>query len=115
MQYVRRRQLDERICQLQHQPTDHSRAKYGSPFLHAHHFCSYLRTELNHLPASRRRYPRHVSPEAVRYVELDYLCHNVSSSPSPLVKAERSMGAPFCMRITFPLPPDLRSHFTATS
>lgn len=81
--------LNELICQLQPQPTDHSRAKYGSRFLHAHYFCSYLRTDLNHLPASPRRYPRPVSAEDVRYVELDYLCHNVSSSRSPLVKAER--------------------------
>src|SRR5579864_1901055 len=85
--------LDEQIGICQLQPTDHSRAKYGSPFLNAGHFCWYPRTELNHLPASHRRYPCHLSREAVRYVELDYLCHNVSSSPAHRSKPREVWGS----------------------
>src|SRR6202008_5118581 len=73
-------------------PTDHSRAKYGGPFLCAHHFWPYSRTKLNHFTPSRERYVLHLSPEATRYVEFDYLCHNVRSSPLPPVKAARSVG-----------------------
>src|ERR1700739_390325 len=79
------------ICQLQ--PTDDSRAKYGSPFLNAGHFCWYPRTELNHLPASRRRYPRHLSREAVRYVELDYLDHMSAPAPARRSKPREVWGS----------------------
>jgi hypothetical protein len=46
-------------------------------------------------------HPPHLSPEVVRYVELDYLCHSVSSSSGPPIQAERSAGALFRMRINF--------------
>ena len=59
----------------------------------AHRPCSYSRAKLNHLTASHRRYPLHVSPEAVRYVELNHLCHNVSSSLSPTDQNRAKYGA----------------------
>jgi hypothetical protein len=63
----------------------------------AHRLYSYLRARLNHLTASHRRYPLQVSPAAVRYVELDYLCHNVSSSLSPTDQNRAKYGAlPVC-------------------